>query len=92
MNDTITRQTATGPMEQLRALREARRLTQGALGYAVGTTGAAVSQWETGVSAPTMDRLRRLAAALGVTVGQVVGTEPLPVPSPPAPSCPTCDR
>lgn len=64
-------------MEQLRRLREARNMTQAALAFAAGVTPQAISQWETGESSPSMGRLARLADALGATVGQVIGTEPL---------------
>lgn len=76
------------PLENIRRARKALRLTQEALGALVGVSGVAVGYWESGASYPEGGRLPAVAAALGMTVGQVLDVEPLP--DDVAPLCPTC--
>jgi transcriptional regulator with XRE-family HTH domain len=58
----------------LKALRTARGLTQVALARKAKMQQTYIAQLETGVEDnPTLDTLRRLAKALKVTVGQLVG-------------------
>lgn len=58
----------------LKALRTARGLTQVALAKKMKRKQAYIAQLETGVEDnPTLDTLRRLAKALGTTVGKLVG-------------------
>ncbi|MFM0722414.1 helix-turn-helix transcriptional regulator [Paraburkholderia strydomiana] len=53
--------------ERLAALRKARGLTHIALSDAVGLTVLQVRRYEGGVSQPSIDVIRRLAIALGVS-------------------------
>lgn len=53
--------------EQIRKAREAAGLSQQGLAEAVGIKEqSAISRWESGEHAPTVDALQRLADALGV--------------------------
>jgi transcriptional regulator with XRE-family HTH domain len=59
---------------KLKALRIARGLTQVELAKKMKMKQTYIAQLETGVEAnPTLDTLRRLAKALKVTVGELVG-------------------
>lgn len=69
---------------RLRRLREARSLTQTALAQAAGTTQAAVANVEHGYAKPSLSLADRLAAALDVTLDELVrgaGTDDEPQPS-----------
>lgn len=59
----------------LKALRKLAGLTQRDLAISVGTDPTTVSKWETGTQVPSAAKLRKLAVALGCTVGQLLGTE-----------------
>ncbi|MBQ9618664.1 MAG: helix-turn-helix transcriptional regulator, partial [Oscillibacter sp.] len=56
----------TGSM--IKRLRETRNLTQRQLGESIGVSDKAVSKWETGRGYPDISLLEALAAALGVSV------------------------
>jgi len=58
--------------EAIKAARERRRLTQVGLGRAVKNSKNTVSNWERGVSAPTVENLRELCLALGVEPQQLL--------------------
>ena len=68
---------STPPMEafegRLRAAREARQLSQGALAERTGLQPSAVSHFETGTRKPSFDNLRRLADALRVSTDYLLG-------------------
>ena len=57
----------------LRAWRRHRRLTLGGLAARVGVTKGYLSQIENGRKSGTLDLVRRLAAALGVTLDDLAG-------------------
>ena len=59
--------------EQVRALRVARRLTAAALAQQCGVSRSLVSQIETGRISPSLDVVRRLAAALAVPIAALFG-------------------
>lgn len=59
----------------LRALREGRGLTQKELGEQLGVSDKAVSKWETGRGLPDITLLESLAAALGVSVAELLAGE-----------------
>lgn len=52
--------------EQVRALREAKGLSQSELAARIGSTQPAVARLEAGGVAPTIDTLERIAEALGL--------------------------
>lgn len=52
----------------IRAMREAKGLTQTELAQTIGVTGKAVSKWETGKGLPDISLLQPLAAALDTSV------------------------
>lgn len=60
----------------IRAAREAKQMTQLDLGHALGWTGpdagAQISRFESGNKEPRISTLQRIAAALGVTVSQLI--------------------
>ena len=59
--------------ERLRAARESRRLSQGALAERAGLQPSAVSHFETGTRKPSFENLRRLADALEVSTDYLLG-------------------
>ena len=58
--------------ETIKGLREERGLTQRALADAVGVTDKAVSKWESGRGLPDISLVEPLAAALGVSVAELL--------------------
>jgi transcriptional regulator with XRE-family HTH domain len=58
--------------ERLAALRKARGLTQQALSEQVCVTVVQIRRYEGGTSQPTLDVIRRLAIALGVSADMLV--------------------
>lgn len=65
----------TGPT--IRTLREKRSLTQAQLADAIGVSDKAVSKWETGRGLPDISLVEPLAAALGVSVIELLSGEPV---------------
>lgn len=65
----------TGPT--IRTLREKRNLTQAQLADAIGVSDKAVSKWETGRGLPDISLVEPLAAALGVSVIELLSGEPV---------------
>jgi transcriptional regulator with XRE-family HTH domain len=61
--------------ERLTVLRKARGLTQQALADQVGIAVLQVHRYESGTSQPTLDVIRRLAIALGVSADMLVFDE-----------------
>lgn len=62
----------TTGLPKLRKLREAHGLSLRALADMVGMSYVALFRLEVGETDPRLSTLRRLAAALGVTVGDIV--------------------
>lgn len=56
----------------IRRLREAHRLTQSQLADTLGVTAKAVSKWETAKGLPDLTLIQPLAAALGVSVAELM--------------------
>jgi transcriptional regulator with XRE-family HTH domain len=65
----------------LKAWREFRHMTQGALAQAIGTTGSVISLLESGDRRLSDKWLRRLAPALGTTPGHLLDHDPESVPA-----------
>ena len=61
--------------ERLAALRKARGLTQQALADLVFVTVLQIHRYESGTSQPTLDVIRRLAIALGVSADVLIFDE-----------------
>lgn len=61
--------------ERLTALRKARGLTQQALADQVGLAVLQIRRYEGGSSQPTLDVIRRLAIALGISADMLVFDE-----------------
>ena len=57
------------------AIRKEKGLTQEQLGEKLYVTGKAVSKWERGDSAPSIDLLEPLARVLGITVTELLAGE-----------------
>jgi transcriptional regulator with XRE-family HTH domain len=64
--------------QRFRELRHRRGLSQEGLARIVGVGRDAVRLWEKGERTPGLNTAARLAGALGVTVGVLAGTEPMP--------------
>jgi transcriptional regulator with XRE-family HTH domain len=65
-----------GFTERLRALREARGMSQGELGKHLNTSRQAIHAYESGISQPTLALAIRLADALDVSLDELVGRTP----------------
>jgi putative transcriptional regulator len=63
---------------RIRELRQARGMTQAALATAAGVQLDTLRKWERGKRTPLLDAAVLLAKGLGVTVGVVAGSEPMP--------------
>lgn len=57
--------------DNIRALREAKGISQRELAEALGVDQSAVSNWERGKAEPTAFNIRRLADLLGVKPGDL---------------------
>lgn len=64
--------------ERIKVARKERRMTQKQLGAVSGTSETTVKQYERGVRQPRLDQLQRIADALDVPVGELLGTIPQP--------------
>jgi transcriptional regulator with XRE-family HTH domain len=62
--------------DNLKRLREEKGLTQAALADAVETSLRNVQNWEQGRRDPSLQTLRELANALGVTLAELMEGEP----------------
>ena len=72
--------------ENIRAIREARGMTQVALAEAIGATKSTLSKIERGARNVTVDELRALAEAFGTSMEDVVDYDPARAPGhPPEP-------
>lgn len=63
--------------ETIKRLREARRMTQAELARKLDVGDKAVSKWETGKGLPDISLLEPLAAALGVSILELVSGAPV---------------
>ena len=61
----------------IKALREARNLTQAELADKIGVSSKTVSKWETAKGLPDITLLQPLASALGVSVIELMNGEPI---------------
>ncbi len=59
----------------IRRLREERKLTQAQLAEKIGVSDKAVSKWETGKGLPDITLMEPLAAALGISVLELMNGE-----------------
>ena len=59
----------------VKALREARKLTQADLAERIGVSSKTVSKWETGKGLPDISLLQPLAQALGISVIELMNGE-----------------
>jgi transcriptional regulator with XRE-family HTH domain len=62
-------------MKTIRELRTELGLTQLEVAYRIGVTPLSVSNWERGVSAPTVAKLRKLAELFGVASDDITLVE-----------------
>lgn len=61
----------------IKAVREAKELTQAELATRIGVTDKAVSKWETGKGLPDVTLLEPLARALGTSVIELMSGQPV---------------
>lgn len=59
-------------MKKIRTLREAKGWTQGMLAGKLGVTESTVCNYEKGKREPDIETLKKLAAALGCTIDELV--------------------
>jgi transcriptional regulator with XRE-family HTH domain len=64
--------------ERLQELRQAAGLSQTQLAKAARVPVGTLRGWEQGRRTPLLHSAARLATAMGCTVGQIAGTEPMP--------------
>lgn len=64
-----------GYLDQLRALRKRRRLSQAKLAELVGVEQPTIQRWESGNRLPDLDSLHSLAKALGVSPGSLLDSD-----------------
>lgn len=62
--------------EQIRRLREARKLNQVELGKRLGVTKSCVCNWENDNAQPSVEMLVRLASFFSVSTDYMLGFEP----------------
>ncbi len=63
---------------RIKELRKLKDIKQGTLAKDMGVSQPTVSDWESGKMNPTIDNLIFLSHYFSVTVGCIVGTEPIP--------------
>lgn len=63
--------------ERIRVARVLAHMTQIELAKLVGVQNPCVSLWENGLRCPASYHVARIAEATGVTVGAILGVEPL---------------
>ena len=63
-------------MPKIIEARKAKGLTQEQLAKILGVTQGAVSQWEKGISHPSYEMLPKVAAALEITLDELIGADP----------------
>ena len=68
-------------MDNLKALRESKKITQSQLGEHIGAKKSAISLWESGKRQPDQETLVRLANFFGVTVDYLLGRNDPPPPA-----------
>lgn len=74
-------------MDNLKALRESKKITQSQLGEHIGAKKSAISLWESGKRQPDQETLVRLANFFGVTVDYLLGrNDPPPLTQEKAPA------
>lgn len=64
--------------KRIKYARERLRLTQGDLGKRVGIQPQSVSQWESGIKAPSRENLKAVASILSISLQWLVYGGPLP--------------
>lgn len=62
-------------MDNLKALRESRKITQTQLGEHIGAKKSAISLWESGKRQPDQETLVRLANFFEVTIDYLLGRD-----------------
>lgn len=63
---------------RLKEARKAAHMTQQVLGEEIGVSGVAVRMWESGLRRPGIERVKRIAQTLGVTLEYLMGEEERP--------------
>lgn len=67
----------TGISDNIRAARQKRNMSQDELAQAIGTTKSAISKYELGHREPSLDQIRRISAALNVSMWDILGLDEL---------------
>ena len=66
---------------RLREFREKKNITQAQIADRLGITQGAVSQWESGVTNPSISMISGLAEILDCTVDELLGIAKTPAPA-----------
>jgi len=61
--------------ENLKRLRQSKKITQEQFAIAIGSSVQSVSRWETGMSYPELEMIPTIAMFFGVTIDEIVGME-----------------
>lgn len=60
---------------KFKELRKGAKMTLAEVAAKIGVTDSAVAQWESGATAPTADKLVKLARMYSCTVDELLGAE-----------------
>lgn len=63
--------------ENLKRLRQAKKMSQAEVGDLVGVTRSAVQQWEKGDTVPALEKLFELARFFDITLAEFTGADPI---------------
>ena len=66
--------------QNIRIFRKRRGLTQEQLGTLCGVSSGAISSYENGVTIPKRQAMEKIAQALDISAGKLIGGDPPPVP------------
>mgnify|MGYP002627382321 CR=1 FL=1 len=59
-------------MNNIKTIREKSGMQQSQLAEVLGLTQGAISQWEIGLTTPSIDNLKKLASIFGCTVDELL--------------------
>lgn len=78
--------------DRLRKYREANRLTQEELAEKIDVSRQTISKWERGEASPDTENLLKLSALYGMTIDELLKTDPAEAPVPPSPESEETDE
>lgn len=63
--------------DNLKRLRQAKKMSQAEVGDLVGVTRSAVQQWEKGDTVPALEKLFELARFFDISIAEFTGADPI---------------